>query len=1180
MSVKYPFLNKLDKPIHNARELYAALSFASSGFFGVGGNNFWHGGLHFSKAMASKIALEKPVMCIGDGKVIAWRINKEYKTSSYKGMNLEYSTGFVLVQHTYEAKLDAANTIKLGWYSLYMHLLPYSEYENNSKLEKPFFYAEHSTFQSVSDKSRDTEYGRFLYTDNGRTFKEIIPPATIVDIEETENPEGVSENQTYTVKTGDTLYLIAKKYVSGGHRELMNFIRDIKQHNNLNSDFITPGKALKIPGTNDNSSSNSDSEYIKVSYTDLFSQKQTGYIKLQGSDQLKNGQIIIDSSASESKPERGVRMRESGSSRAKIFLVLPHGTKFQVVSETGGSTKWGKVVEVISDRGEYRGEYGYIYLPETRLLADPGPIYDRVVVPDKPVNIGAGTAVGYIGKYETPNTPNGNEQVHIEVFSGDDIEGFLGQSRAASNGIDVKKPIIQLPEGTSLYGLSNTQPDDFVEPMLGMKITTNDKQNNYVEVQITGNYGIVQRSEMAAYSNGVYLVNRSNIPSIQQALNSTKYAGTSLKLSAYVSDDKTIFSNTNQNTSGRYKYRLVFFKQSGKRVWIRRQDYDQLYQSIIDRLTRYGGNPIPAWSNNPLQMDEVMVDSVEYDVYTHESNLKKKQINNETWFEFEVEHPLGTNSRERGYAKFDVLKTYSANEWPGFNIVKETASSGMGFALNEDSQNNRFLDIDSVTPMFKKMLEHIDVDGDKTLTLNEVKNGNSRLSVREILPRLVIQHPSEWQAGKSLSKWNKLSELLASNPELLDHEKKRIKNLVWWDEVRAKADDFPVDPNVYHFHPIGFIENLNIDRNPGKGECSFYNVTSHKVVIYLERIKQWPKRNSTDPRVAQGGTISKLTIMVEGKETRSGYALEAAGHDSKMKGSDQRTTEGVHHLIVNPGRKGDLRLVQLTPAQAKEMYGTRSLLNVHTGNYPTDIEGCISPGLSWEEKTGSDGNKYPAIVGGTSGKMYVSLLGVIKDNSTTVIRDTYDGQNRYSTTMYDDAIIVIRNCFEQSSDEITRLSDEGRKLLHDYEKLVLYTYDDQNGKRIYSWVKGATIGYGHLIQKRNFSKFKNGITVQQADELFENDLAPFENGVVKNLSVKVTQQQFDALVILAFNIGSRALSQSSALKLVNDPQAKTPYSSLEKAWKAFNRSQGKVMPGLNNRRNSEWKVYTQGIYKR
>ena len=79
--------------------------------------------------------------------------------------------------------------------------------------------------------------------------------------------------------------------------------------------------------------------------------------------------------------------------------------------------------------------------------------------------------------------------------------------------------------------------------------------------------------------------------------------------------------------------------------------------------------------------------------------------------------------------------------------------------------------------------------------------------------------------------------------------------------------------------------------------------------------------------------------------------------------------------------------------------------------------------------------------------------------------------------------------------------------------------------------------------------------------------------------MKLAQNEFDALVIFAFNVGASAFKGSAVVKLVNDPKAITLYINLEAAWKAWNKSQGKVMSGLNNRRNCEWKIYADGIYE-
>jgi GH24 family phage-related lysozyme (muramidase) len=159
------------------------------------------------------------------------------------------------------------------------------------------------------------------------------------------------------------------------------------------------------------------------------------------------------------------------------------------------------------------------------------------------------------------------------------------------------------------------------------------------------------------------------------------------------------------------------------------------------------------------------------------------------------------------------------------------------------------------------------------------------------------------------------------------------------------------------------------------------------------------------------------------------------------------------------------------------------------------------------------------------------------------------------------------------------LSADATTLLKGVETLHLKPYDDQTAKDITEWVEGATIGYGHLITKGEWDSYKNGITEIQAETLFDANRTTHVSMVGKVITVDITQNQFDALVILAYNIGPD-FSSSSVVKLVNDPKAKTSYSSLESAWKAWNKSQGKVMKGLDNRRQCEWNIYSQAVYKR
>ncbi|ENT9750660.1 lysozyme, partial [Campylobacter coli] len=154
--------------------------------------------------------------------------------------------------------------------------------------------------------------------------------------------------------------------------------------------------------------------------------------------------------------------------------------------------------------------------------------------------------------------------------------------------------------------------------------------------------------------------------------------------------------------------------------------------------------------------------------------------------------------------------------------------------------------------------------------------------------------------------------------------------------------------------------------------------------------------------------------------------------------------------------------------------------------------------------------------------------------------------------------VVVNGVSENNAQEkITHLSNDGQNLLKNIEKLRLKPYNDQNGKEITSYVKGATIGYGHLIGQNEWDLYKNGITLQEADKLFKSDLLPFENAVKNSINSSLAQNEFDALVILCFNIGIDNFKNSSVAKIINGE--KTGYKTLKEAWMAWNKSQNKVM---------------------
>lgn len=215
----------------------------------------------------------------------------------------------------------------------------------------------------------------------------------------------------------------------------------------------------------------------------------------------------------------------------------------------------------------------------------------------------------------------------------------------------------------------------------------------------------------------------------------------------------------------------------------------------------------------------------------------------------------------------------------------------------------------------------------------------------------------------------------------------------------------------------------------------------------------------------------------------------------------------------------------------------------------------------------------------------VSCGGVVMGSASTVGNES--GSSAFTSsfamsagsTAQTQASLRQETTRRQAAEE-PAMSQAGKQWLKDVEQLRLMPYNDQTGREITSWIDGATIGYGHLISETKWPLYQGGVNHEQAELIFEEDLVPYAQAVSRAISTPLAQHQFDAAVILAYNIGTNAFSSSSAVKLINDPDAETPYSTLEAAWKAFNRSQGVVNRGLVNRRAAEWDMYSKGEYRR
>jgi len=137
-------------------------------------------------------------------------------------------------------------------------------------------------------------------------------------------------------------------------------------------------------------------------------------------------------------------------------------------------------------------------------------------------------------------------------------------------------------------------------------------------------------------------------------------------------------------------------------------------------------------------------------------------------------------------------------------------------------------------------------------------------------------------------------------------------------------------------------------------------------------------------------------------------------------------------------------------------------------------------------------------------------------------------------------------------------SPTGRAMIASFEGLRLTAYQDIVGV----W----TIGYGHTGPD---VKPGLAITRQQADQLLVNDLARFERGVNALVTVRLNQNQFDALVSFSYNLGLSSLQSSTLLRLLNAGN----FQAAADQFPRWNRAGGKEVAGLTRRRAEERKLF-------
>ena len=149
-----------------------------------------------------------------------------------------------------------------------------------------------------------------------------------------------------------------------------------------------------------------------------------------------------------------------------------------------------------------------------------------------------------------------------------------------------------------------------------------------------------------------------------------------------------------------------------------------------------------------------------------------------------------------------------------------------------------------------------------------------------------------------------------------------------------------------------------------------------------------------------------------------------------------------------------------------------------------------------------------------------------------------------------------------------KLSQSGWDMIRDEEKLRTTAYAIGDGM--------ITIGYGHAERIAN-SKYKIGdeISHEEATKMFHKDVNRISKGVRrlfkrwknKGIDIKLTQNQYDALISLTYNTGVSGMLSTEFIQHLKKGDYKTAADSLKTT------KISKKFPGLEKRRQREYEKF-------
>lgn len=750
---KYQFpIRKVDGNHYTLEELYKELEKETSGHYLLGNNGFWHGGIHFSDASVPHAKLKQAVRCMADGEVVAYRLNKDYLSSTFMGEkscdNLRYSTSFCLVRHTYESQkrpADSKPVAKIEWIG--------------------------KTVQLTSSR-----YGRDIASTvlgNTGNFEALMPAGTelqILKIHDTKDMRFALATTKAALpgkdRAGNPVTRAATSEIWFAAFDKKDVILKDRNKQAIFKD-VTPASPAEAK-TEDKKPETNKLEFFSL-YMHLLPFE---HYPLQNGENQRRFKVKA----------KGRNVRKEANLTGTVLGQIDSGAEFELISVTSGhQIKPGDTatyelaqIKILSKGVKKSGvqtakEGDVVWMAMSK--AEPGKAdehYAEEIPPQKRIRptYWKGQVKAQLKK-RVPAFNKPEDPIEKKI-------GLLAENTVLEYATGTVKRVIQAGRTQIMAPCTIVSGGFWDTPMCP-----------------SGPIWVVIDTDAAELKPD----DPSDFDSVVTCAIPIK-AGDPI---GYLGLYETLASAKGGVKSRHQVHVELFSTDPNLEAFLKNpaglKDGKQ-YLRVAKGKTIYnkgGTAEAPTFTPSGLVINE------NYLIAANQAKLFKAPDSKE-WY------PIKVNSAPTpvdGYiAKADgEIISQHDREKLGFQIIKESNDNADGF-----------LDPKEMPDFFQNLYLKIDQLGNKDgkVTADEISLALKNRKLRDRWSKLIGYHPTEWQAKSSAPKWQRLEELLKDVPEVLRHEKERIDNLVFWDEL-AGAMQVALPKQIHHFHPLGLIDSLSMN---------------------------------------------------------------------------------------------------------------------------------------------------------------------------------------------------------------------------------------------------------------------------------------------------------------------------------------------------------------------------------